>query len=118
MPGRPLPQPNGHQPVASTSKLPAKKPAKYTFKTLEREKRFRHPSKLGHDAPELEALVAPHIQSFDALFEGARDAEGRPISGDAGKGLLDLAVRDLKSKAVFDGKGKEQGKLGNRLECA
>ena len=101
--------------AASTSE--AVLPAKYGFGTLKREQRFRHPSTTGHDAPELEALVAPHIESFDALFEGARDAEGRPIAGDAGKGLLELAVQDLRSKVVFDGKGKEQGKLGNRLEC-
>ena len=85
-----------------------KKPAKYGFGTVAREKRFVNPSESGHDVPELEELVAPHIQSFDALFDDG--------SGSGKGGLLDLAVRDLKSKVVFDGKGKDKGKLGNRLE--
>lgn len=96
---------------ASTSK------AKYSFNTLERERRFRFPSDLKHDAPELEELTAPHIQSFDALFQGATRPDGSPAPGDPGKGLLELAVRDIKSKVVFDGKGKEQGKPGNKIEC-
>ena len=116
MPGRPRYKETQTEMVASTSKS-AVAPRKYSFGTLQREHRFKHPSTTGHDAPELTALVAPHIESFDALFEGARDPEGRPFAGDAGKGLLDLAVKDLRSKIVFDGKGKEQGKLGNRLQC-
>lgn len=81
---------------------------KYGFGTLAREKRFANPSQTSHDVPELEELVAPHIDSFDALFDDG--------SGKGKGGLLDLAVKDLKSKVVFDGKGKDQGKLGNRLE--
>lgn len=50
--------------------------------------------------------MAPHIQSFDALFSD-------PATG---KGLLELAVDDIPSKVIYDGKGKEQGRLGNRLE--
>lgn len=81
-------------------------PQKYSFGTLKRERRFAHPSSSGHDVPELEELVQPHIASFDALFEdGSRS------------GLLDLAVKDIDTKVVFDGRGKAQGKLGNKLEC-
>lgn len=111
MPGIPAKDATAGSSVASTSK------AKYSFNTLERERRFRFPSEISHDAPELEELTAPHIQSFDALFQGATTPAGTPVPGDAGKGLLELAVKDLKSKVVFDGKGKEQGKLGNKIEC-
>jgi DNA-directed RNA polymerase I subunit RPA2 len=108
MPGAPLPR-DPASAVASTSAsvsaLKAKS-QKYSFGTLEREKRFRNPSTTKHDVPALEELVAPHIQSFDALFSD-------PVTG---KGLLELAVNDITSKVIYDGKGKEQGRLGNRLE--
>lgn len=96
-----------HRNDGRNSAAAAAKPQKYGFGTLEREKRFRNPSKDGHDVPNLEELVAPHIQSFDALFSD-------PVTG---KGLLELAVNDITSKVIYDGKGKEQGRLGNRLEC-
>ena len=94
------------------ARAPAVPPKKYGFSTLKREKRFAHPSTTGHDVPELEELVAPHIASFDALFEDASSGQGRGQGG-----LLDLAVRDIDSRVVFDGKGKAEGKLGNKLEC-
>jgi DNA-directed RNA polymerase I subunit RPA2 len=113
MPGAPLPR-DPASAVASTSaatisKLKAaksQKQAKYSFGTLERENRFKYPSTTSHDVPSLEELVAPHIQSFDALFSD-------PATG---KGLLELAVNDIPSKVIYDGKGKQQGQLGNRLE--
>lgn len=112
MPGAPLPR-DPASAVASTSaltpsKLKARKSQqqKYSFNTLERENRFKNPSATAHDVPSLEELVAPHIQSFDALFSD-------PATG---KGLLELGVADIPSKVIYDGKGKEQGRLGNRLE--
>ena len=92
----------------ASSKPTAQPPKKYGFSTLKREKRFAHPSTTGHDVPELEELVHPHIASFDALFEDAGNPRG---------GLLELAVRDIDTRVVFDGKGKSEGKLGNKLEC-
>lgn len=110
MPGAPLPRNQSGAAAstsASTSRVQAlKTQQKYSFNTLERENRFKYPSTTSHDVPSLEELVAPHIQSFDALFAD-------PATG---KGLLELAVSDITSKVIYDGKGKEQGRLGNRLE--
>lgn len=113
MPGAPLARDPASS-VASTSaatisKLKAaksQKQQKYSFGTLERENRFKYPSTTSHDVPSLEELVAPHIQSFDALFSD-------PATG---KGLLELAVNDIPSKVIYDSKGKEQVRSGNRLE--
>ncbi|KAK4705804.1 DNA-directed RNA polymerase I subunit RPA2, partial [Phenoliferia sp. Uapishka_3] len=84
-----------------------------SFNTLKREHAFRHPSNQGPEYPAPQALVAPHIDGFDALFEGAPRGPKGDISPD--HGLLDLAIGDLHSKVIFDGKGGE-GSLGNRLE--
>ena len=91
-------------------------PPKYSFNTVAREKRFADPSTSRHDAPELEELTAPHIQSFDALFEGSKGPDGKLLSGDPGKGLLELAVRDVQHKVFFDGRGTANKGLGNRIE--
>ncbi|OCF60309.1 DNA-directed RNA polymerase I subunit RPA2 [Kwoniella mangroviensis CBS 10435] len=66
---------------------------KSTFKTLTRERQFRHPPTTSSDVPALDELVQPHIQSFNALIED----EGN-------KGLLQLGVEDIGEKVVFDGK--------------
>lgn len=95
----------------AANRTPGSHPAKYGFSTLTREKRFAHPSTTGHDVPELEELVQPHIASFDALFEDGGSSSTRR------GGLLDLAVKDIDTKVIFDGKGKAEGKLGNKLEC-
>lgn len=103
-----------HQPIASTSK--SSSAATTSFNTLDREHAFSHPSTKGPKYPAPHALVAPHIQSFDALFEGA--PLPYPQTGvSASEGLLDLAVKDLMPKVVFDGRGAE-GSLGNRLESS
>ena len=86
-----------------------------SFNTLKREHAFRHPSKAGPEYPAPQALVAPHIDGFDALFEGAPHGSKGETSPD--HGLLDLAIADLNSKVIFDGKGVD-GSLGNRLESA
>lgn len=74
-----------------------------SFHTLTREAAFSHPPTNKSDIPALDELVAPHIESFNALLE---DSEG------GGKGLLALAVDDIGAKVVFD--GKKPG-TGNRL---
>lgn len=101
------------QPTAGPSKLTT---TSSHFHTLEREYAFAHPSSVGPQYPAMQALVAPHIASFDALFEGAPMGDSEdPDAVSSSQGLLDLALRDLTSKVVFDGKGKD-GEKGNRLE--
>lgn len=82
-----------------------------TFRTLERENEFKNPSKTGANVPMLDQLVAPHIESFNALFEDA-----------GSQGLLQTAVDDIGSRVVFDGLGQPgqasgQAGWGNKLEC-
>ncbi|KAI5477061.1 DNA-directed RNA polymerase I subunit RPA2 [Pseudohyphozyma bogoriensis] len=91
---------------------PTAGPSKNSFRTLQRERAFAHPSHTGHEYPAPQELVAPHIHSFDALFEGAPNPDG---SINPTEGLLDLAIRDLEPKVIFDGKGLN-GTLGNKLE--
>lgn len=72
------------------------------FRTLQREKRFQNPPKKKSDIyPLLVDAVSPHIGSFDALTEGA---DG---------GLLNLAVKDIGSKTIFDSNSSDR--LGNKL---
>jgi DNA-directed RNA polymerase I subunit RPA2 len=86
------------------------------FDTLRREDAFRHPSKNGNEVPILQELVAPHIESFNALFN---DSNLTLEDGD-GKGLLSLGIKDIGTKVVFDGAGavgEASGAIGwgNRL---
>lgn len=78
-----------------------------TFGTLERQRIFSKPSKGASEYPALQELVEPHINSFNALFEGV---EGT-------KGLLDLAIADLPPKVIFDGREGKESSWGNKLEC-
>ncbi|THH11930.1 hypothetical protein EW145_g331 [Phellinidium pouzarii] len=85
------------------------------FDTLKREQSFRNPSTSGHTVPILTEFVAPHIESFNALF----DDSGLPTGDGDGKGLLSLALQDIGKRVVFDytGRSDENGNpgLGNRL---
>jgi DNA-directed RNA polymerase I subunit RPA2 len=74
-----------------------------SFHTLEREKNYRTPSKEKSPYPLLQQAVRPHIGSFNALMDGP---EG---------GLLNLAVKDIGTKTVFDSNDPER--LGNKLSC-
>lgn len=84
-----------------------------SFHTLDREYAFSNPSKIESKYPAAQALVAPHIDSFDALFEGAPIGSKGKIS--SSHGLLHLAVADLLPKVIFDPRGQTNG-LGNKLE--
>ena len=89
------------------------------FDTLQREDAFRNPSNTGNEVPILQELVAPHIESFNALFD---DSNLTLEDGDS-KGLLSLAIKDIGSKVVFDGTGtagEASGAAGwgNRLSSA
>ncbi|KAG9128187.1 hypothetical protein FRC07_003737 [Ceratobasidium sp. 392] len=93
--------------VASTSTL--------GYDTLRREDAFRYPSRTGNEVPILQELVAPHIESFNALFNDS----GLTLEDGDSKGLLSLGIKDIGSKVVFDGAGQigEAGAItwGNRL---
>lgn len=79
-----------------------------TFNTLTREHTFRHPPKDGSTYNILNEFVAPHIESFNALF----DDSGLPAGDGDGKGLLSLAVKDIGERVVFDGNGNEISESG------
>ncbi|KAL0580525.1 hypothetical protein V5O48_001512 [Marasmius crinis-equi] len=85
-----------------------------TFDTLRREKLFKQPPKKGSTYNILNEFVAPHIESFNALF----DDSGLPSGDGDGKGLLSLALKDIGQRVVFDGTGAEgtSDGWGNRME--
>ena len=90
--------PNG---CAHTNKVP-------TFNTLAREKAFREPPKDGSTYKILNEFVAPHIESFNALFDGS----GLPSGDGDGRGLLALAIEDIGERVVFDGTGVTDPETG------
>ncbi|KIK67608.1 hypothetical protein GYMLUDRAFT_36342 [Collybiopsis luxurians FD-317 M1] len=81
-----------------------------TFNTLEREKTFKYPPKQGSSYKILNEFVAPHIESFNALF----DDSGLPSGDGNGKGLLSMGLEDIGERVLFDGTGKD-GAWGNRM---
>ncbi|KAH9965972.1 hypothetical protein BC827DRAFT_1181297 [Russula dissimulans] len=90
--------------------------SKHTFNTLARESAFRNPPSGGSIFPILNEFVAPHIESFNALF----DDSGLPFGDGDGLGLLSLAIQDIGERVVFDGAGQSgpggnQKVWGNRL---
>ena len=106
-------------PVAGPSKSAAAYKARTgfaptSFRTLDREKAFTNPSPDGHKYTAPQELVAPHIHSFDALFEGAPLENGQVSQTE---GLLKMGVDDLLPKVVFDHKEDQSlGPRGNRLQ--
>ncbi|KAH9833798.1 beta and beta-prime subunits of DNA dependent RNA-polymerase [Rhodofomes roseus] len=87
-----------------------------TFDTLARERYFKNPPKDGAAVPILNEFVAPHLESFNSLF----DDSGLPPGDGDGRGLLSLGIKDIGERVVFDGKGQigsESGQSGwgNRL---
>lgn len=79
-----------------------------TFNTLTRENTFKHPSTDGSTYNILNEFVAPHIESFNALF----DDSGLPAGDGDGKGVLSLALKDIDERIVFDGSGREVSENG------
>ncbi|KAJ8464047.1 hypothetical protein ONZ45_g17373 [Pleurotus djamor] len=79
-----------------------------TFDTLRREHRFKHPPANGAACDILNEFVAPHIESFNALF----DDSGLPVGDGNGKGLISLALEDIGPRVVFDGNGKADSEGG------
>jgi hypothetical protein len=80
--------------------------SKDTFSTLARESAFRHPPTDGSAFPILNEFIAPHIESFNALF----DDSGLPFGDGDGRGLLSLAIKDIGERVVFDGVGQSSSK--------
>ena len=62
------------------------------FRTVEREERFKNPPKDKSAFPLLQEAVEPHVESFNELSDSA-----------TALGLLNLAVKDLGSRTVYDG---------------
>ncbi|KAF9567413.1 beta and beta-prime subunits of DNA dependent RNA-polymerase [Agrocybe pediades] len=88
---------------------------KSTFNTLAREQSFRNPPKDGSTYNILNEFVVPHIESFNALF----DDSGLPAGDGDGKGLINLALKDIGERVVFDGSTEgESGQSGwgNRMK--
>ncbi|KAJ7098696.1 hypothetical protein B0H15DRAFT_878516 [Mycena belliarum] len=85
---------------------------KPTFNTLAREEAFRNPPKTGSTYSILNEFVAPHIESFNALF----DDSGLPSGDGDGSGLISLGLKDMGERVVFDGDGKVDNRgWGNRM---
>ena len=76
------------------------------FRTLERQKESLEPSKKGTHYPRLSALSAPHVESFNSIF----DLKGGP-------GILERAVQDIGKVVVFDQLDANDGSFGNKIEC-
>lgn len=96
--------PDGSAPTAGPSKRTP------TFNTLARENAFKNPQKIGSYTPILNEFVAPHLESFNALF----DDSGLPSGDGDGRGLLSLALKDIGERVVFDGTGKRNSESGER----
>ncbi|GLB34109.1 putative DNA-dependent RNA polymerase [Lyophyllum shimeji] len=79
-----------------------------TFNTLAREKAFRNPPSDGSTYNILNEFVAPHLESFNALF----DDSGLPSGDGDGRGLLSLALKDIGERVVFDGTGQPNSEAG------
>ena len=65
------------------------------FETLKRENQFKHPSESLSEYPDLQNLIRPHLESYNAIFD---------------QGLLVRALANLDSKIVRDAQG-------HRLTC-
>jgi DNA-directed RNA polymerase I subunit RPA2 len=83
--------------------------SKDTFSTLARESAFRHPPTDGPAFPILNEFIAPHIESFNALF----DDSGLPFGDGDGLGLLSLAIKDIGERVVFDGARQSSSRSGH-----
>jgi len=74
--------------------------------TIKKNRLFRNPPDKASAFPALQEAVRPHIDSWNAMTE-----EG---------GLLDLAMKDIGEKTVFDKVEQEPGStggFGNKLTC-
>lgn len=83
--------------------------------------RFEEPSSSRFEHQDLQSLVAPHIESFNALWSANPSVEpsgsSRTTFGE-GVGLLEKSIRNIPPRVIFDAAESErqQGRLGNRME--
>ena len=89
-------------PPSSTSRKGTKTTWTHEFDTLRRENLFRNPPKDHSAYPALQAAIAPHIESFNALFEK---------DGIIAQGLLDIGT-----KTYLDGDDRDGPIRKNRLD--
>ncbi|KAJ2787662.1 hypothetical protein GGI15_000552 [Coemansia interrupta] len=76
------------------------------FRTLERQQFAEHPGQQ-HEYPQTQKLTAPHIESFNTIWERA---------GPHTPALIDVAVSLLEPQTVFDGKGDSENPRGNKIK--
>ena len=88
---------------------PSRRP---TFNTLAREEAFRNPPKKGSTYNILNEFVAPHVESFNSLF----DDSGLPSGDGDGLGIISLALKDIGERVVFDRNSNGQDGWGNRMK--
>lgn len=92
-----------------------------SFHTLHMQDRFEEPSSSRFEHQDLQSLVAPHIESFNALWSANPSVEpsgsSRTTFGE-GVGLLEKSIRNIPPRVIFDAAESErqQGRLGNRME--
>ena len=70
--------------------------------TLRREELFKNPPKDRTPYPALLEAIQPHIQSFNALLDGAK--------------VLEAALKDIGTKTFLDGQQESQQQRAQRLE--
>ncbi|KAJ1727936.1 hypothetical protein LPJ72_005694, partial [Coemansia sp. Benny D160-2] len=75
------------------------------FRTLERQRAAVAPGQ-DHEYPKMQELTAPHIESFNSIWESAGPSTGP---------LVDIAMELLGKQTVFDGKGDAEHPHGNKL---
>ncbi|KAJ2078814.1 hypothetical protein H4R24_004221 [Coemansia sp. RSA 988] len=75
------------------------------FRTLERQRNAVVPGDQ-HEYPDTQNLTAPHIDSFNSIWEAA-SANSPP--------LIDVAMSLLDKYSVFDGKGDHGNPLGTKI---
>ena len=73
----------------------------HEFETLRREDLFRNPPEDRSAYPALQAAIAPHIESFNAVFDKG--------------GLLEHGLRDIGTKTFLDGDDRDGPAGKNRL---
>lgn len=73
---------------------------KPSFHTVIREHSFKYPPTSNSEFPALQLAVQPHIDSFNAI---------------TADNLLEIAIKDIGKKTVFDHKSDDNGGRGNKL---
>ncbi|KAJ2781596.1 hypothetical protein H4R18_002780 [Coemansia javaensis] len=76
------------------------------FRTLERQRKAIAPGST-HEYPEAQKLTAPHIESFNSIWEAA---------GPRTPALVDVAMGLVGRQSAFDGKATGESARGTRIE--